>query len=124
MADYETTVTAFKMFGARVCIISDAMKACGLPDGEYELGGQPVFVKDGCATLANGTIAATINHARAIGEEGSIGINRICERQVIPFILQIFRSVRAPAGLKDRAMFAISSGVSSISCSNQRSVLL
>lgn len=79
MADYETTVTAFKMFGDRVCIISDAMKACGLPDGEYELGGQPVFVKDGSATLANGTIAATINPARAIGEEGSIRINRICE---------------------------------------------
>ena len=49
---------AFRLFGAdRVCLISDAMSACGMPEGKYSLGGQDVFVKDGLATLSNGTIA-------------------------------------------------------------------
>ena len=41
----------FNMFGPdRVCIISDAMQACGMPNGEYSLGGQKVFMTDGLAT--------------------------------------------------------------------------
>lgn len=50
---------AFDMFGVRLCLISDAMMACGMPNGEYELGGQQVFVEDGRATLANGTLAGS-----------------------------------------------------------------
>lgn len=50
----------FNMFGSdRVCIISDAMQACGMPNGEYSLGGQKVFMTDGLATLADGTIAGS-----------------------------------------------------------------
>lgn len=48
---------AFKMFGNRICLISDSMCACGMKDGVYMLGGQEVHVHDGKATLANGTIA-------------------------------------------------------------------
>ncbi len=49
---------AFKLFGEdRICLISDAMMACGMPDGAYSIGGQAVDVKDGKATLPNGTIA-------------------------------------------------------------------
>lgn len=49
---------AFRLFGAdRMCLISDAMSACGMPEGKYSLGGQDVYVKDGLATLAGGTIA-------------------------------------------------------------------
>lgn len=40
-------------------IISDSMSAAGCPNGEYELGGQKVFVRDGLATLENGTIAGS-----------------------------------------------------------------
>lgn len=51
---------AFKLFGReRICLISDAMRACGMPDGEYELGGQPVFVSEGKAILSDGTIAGS-----------------------------------------------------------------
>ncbi len=51
----------FRMFGEdRVCLISDAMRACGMPDGEYDLGGQTVHVMEGRATLRNGTIAGSI----------------------------------------------------------------
>lgn len=50
----------FAMFGAdRVILISDSMRATGLTDGQYTLGGQDVFVKGAKATLADGTIAGS-----------------------------------------------------------------
>lgn len=50
----------FQWFGKdRVCLISDSMRASGMPNGEYTLGGQKVIVKDGKATLENGTIAGS-----------------------------------------------------------------
>ncbi len=50
---------AFKLFPGRVCLISDALRCCGMPDGQYELGGQDVFLKGGIAKLADGTIAGS-----------------------------------------------------------------
>jgi N-acetylglucosamine-6-phosphate deacetylase len=49
-----------------IILISDAMMAAGKPDGEYTLGGQDVFVKEGKAVLKDGTIAGstlTLNKA-------------------------------------------------------------
>ena len=43
-------------------IISDSMRAAGHKDGEYDLGGQTVYVKDGKALLADGTIAASTSN--------------------------------------------------------------
>jgi len=90
----------FRALGAdRLVFISDSMRACGMPDGEYELGGQAVFVKGPVATLKDGTLAgsatclmgcvrkayefgipfenavkcASLNPARAIGEDGTRG---------------------------------------------------
>ena len=90
---------AFKLFPGRVCLISDALRCCGMPDGQYTRGGQDVFLKGGIARLADGTIAgsatnlydcmrkavafgipkeqailsATIVPAREIGRETEIG---------------------------------------------------
>lgn len=51
---------AFRLFGAeRFCLISDSLRCCGMPDGEYELGGQQVFLKENVARLADGTIAGS-----------------------------------------------------------------
>ena len=51
---------AFTMFGKeRIVLVSDAVRCCGLPDGEYELGGQAIFLAGGIAKLANGTIAGS-----------------------------------------------------------------
>lgn len=50
---------AFKMFPGRICLVSDALRCCGMPDGEYVLGGQPVFLKDNLARLADGVIAGS-----------------------------------------------------------------
>ena len=52
----------FNTFGAdHVCLIADSMMACGLPDGQYSLGGQAVTVKGPLATLTEqpGTIAGS-----------------------------------------------------------------
>ncbi len=38
----------------KVILITDAISAAGRPDGEYVLGGLPVIVKDGTATLKHG----------------------------------------------------------------------
>ncbi|MBQ6470861.1 MAG: amidohydrolase family protein [Victivallales bacterium] len=40
-------------------LITDAMRASGMPDGDYTLGGLPVVVKDGCARLATGQVAGS-----------------------------------------------------------------
>ena len=90
---------AFRLFPGRICLVSDALRCCGMPDGEYELGGQPVFLEKGVAKLKDGTIAgaacdlfadlqnavkfgiskeeailsATLNPAKAVGAEGEIG---------------------------------------------------
>ncbi len=53
---------AFKALGEdRTVIISDAMMAAGLPDGEYSLGGQRV-IKKGDARLADGTLAGSVTN--------------------------------------------------------------
>ena len=52
---------AFQILGDRAMVVSDCMRAGGLPEGEaYELGGQDVFVRDGKATLADGTLAGSV----------------------------------------------------------------
>ena len=51
---------AFRMFGpGRMILISDALRCCGMPDGQYELGGQQVYLSGGVARLADGTIAGS-----------------------------------------------------------------
>lgn len=53
--------TVFREVGDdRPVLISDSMRAAGMPDGPSSLGGQEVFVKDGKATLADGTIAGSV----------------------------------------------------------------
>lgn len=56
----------FGLFGAeRICLISDSMRACGLEDGTYDLGGQDVTVRGNVATLADGTIAGSVTDLAA-----------------------------------------------------------
>ena len=44
----------------KLTLITDAIRAKGLGDGESELGGQKVFVKNGEARLADGTLAGSV----------------------------------------------------------------
>ena len=93
----------FTWFGVnRVCLISDSMRAAGMPDGTYDLMGQTINVNDGKAflskdgyysiagsvtnladmcrravgfgiTLEDAVQAATINPARAVGLDNEVG---------------------------------------------------
>lgn len=55
--------TTFKIFGdGRIILISDSMRAAGLEDGEYTLGGQDVKVTGNRAVLADGTIAGSVTN--------------------------------------------------------------
>lgn len=50
----------FSLFGGeRMILVSDSLRCCGMPDGEYELGGQRIQLKDGLARLLNGTVAGS-----------------------------------------------------------------
>ena len=42
-----------------VLLVSDGTRAVGMPDGQYELGGQMTTVKSGIASLPDGTIAGS-----------------------------------------------------------------
>lgn len=53
---------AFRLFPGRICLVSDALRCVGMPDGEYELGGQTVLLKDNIARLADGTIAGSASN--------------------------------------------------------------
>ena len=51
---------AFRLFGAeRIVMISDSLRCCGMPDGDYELGGQSVHLAGCIARLPDGTIAGS-----------------------------------------------------------------
>lgn len=51
---------AFRVFGAdRIVLVSDSLRCCGCPDGDYELGGLPVKLQGGVARLLDGTIAGS-----------------------------------------------------------------
>lgn len=53
---------AFRLFPGRICLVSDALRCSGMPDGQYELGGQDIFLKGTLARLADGTIAGSASN--------------------------------------------------------------
>ncbi len=58
----------------RTVLISDAISAAGLPDGEYSLGGLKVIVKAGVARLESGALAgSTLTLDRAVRNVTSLG---------------------------------------------------
>ena len=74
----------FQMFGSdRVVLISDSMKATGLPDGKYSLGGQAVYVKNCKATLEDGTLAGSSTNLFA------------CMKKAVSFGIPIEEAIKA-----------------------------
>ena len=78
--------TVFKLFGPkRVILISDTMRAAGMSDGDYTLGGQAVTVKGKLATLADGTIAGSVTDLMS------------CMKTAVSFGIPLADAVRAAA---------------------------
>ena len=67
----------YKLKGRNMIIITDCTRAGGMPDGEYELGGQPIFVKGIVCTLADGTIAGSVLKLNS-------GVNNVIKNTSIP----------------------------------------
>ena len=52
-----------RLFGDKLVLISDSLRCAGMPDGDYTLGGQPITMKDGKATLkGSDTLAGSSIH--------------------------------------------------------------
>ena len=47
-----------RLFGEKLVLISDSLRCAGMPDGDYELGGLPITMTGGKATLRNSTTLA------------------------------------------------------------------
>ena len=52
-----------QLFGEKLVLISDSLRCAGMPDGDYELGGQPITMTNGRATLTGtNTLAGSSIH--------------------------------------------------------------
>jgi N-acetylglucosamine-6-phosphate deacetylase len=76
----------------RVALITDAIQAAGLPDGDYVLGEQPIVVRDGVARNPAGSLAgSTLTMDRAV---------QVCVREAgIPLIDALAMASATPAAL-------------------------
>ena len=55
-----TVLALWRMFGReRMILVSDSMRATGLSDGDYDLGGQKMTVRDGVARTQDGALAGS-----------------------------------------------------------------
>ena len=88
---------AYRLAGARLVLITDSMEATGCPDGEYQIAGNPVTVKDGKARTHDGAIAgSTLTMWQAV--------TNLSDYAGIPFEDALYAATMAPAleiGLED-----------------------
>jgi N-acetylglucosamine-6-phosphate deacetylase len=102
----------FQWFGEdRVLLISDAMMALGLPDGGYSLGGQSVRVRDGKATLADGTLAGSATDLLS------------CVRKAVSFGIPLASAVKA-ASYNPARSIGIDDSAGSISVGKRADLIL
>ena len=72
----------------RVALISDAIRACGMPDGTYKLYGYDLTVADGSARLANGTLAGSVlTMSRAV--QNMVELAGLPIERVIPMATEV-----------------------------------
>jgi N-acetylglucosamine-6-phosphate deacetylase len=77
----ETALLAWRAAGGRLALVSDAVAAAGMGDGEFWLGSVRVFSSDGVVRRQDGTLAGTVLtmieavrslHALGAGLEGAV----------------------------------------------------
>jgi N-acetylglucosamine-6-phosphate deacetylase len=103
---------AFKTYGLdRVVLVSDAMRACGLGNGSYQLGGQIVLVASDMATLPDGTLA------------GSIASLMQCVQRAVMFGIPTASAIKA-ASYNPACVAGLESEIGSIAIGKQADLLL
>lgn len=83
---------AFRLFPGRICLISDALRCCGMADGSYSLGGQEILLSGGVARLTGGAIA------------GSAADLHQCMRRAVSFGIPREQAVWAATALPARVI--------------------
>ena len=70
-----------KVKGDKMVLITDCTRGGGMPDGEYTLGGQPIFLKGIECRLADGTIAGSVlklnNAVKNVLDHTSLPVNEV-----------------------------------------------
>lgn len=102
---------AFAMFPGRIVLISDSMRAAGLGDGNYTLGGQQVHVSGKLAALSDGTIAGSVTNLYD------------CMRTAVSFGIPLEEAVAA-AAMNPAKSIGIYDEVGSITVGKRADVLL
>lgn len=74
----------------KLTLITDAMRAKGIPDGVSELGGQTVYVKNGEARLADGTLAGSVLRMNR-------ALQNVVEKVGVPFTQAVDYATKNPA---------------------------
>lgn len=74
----------------KITLITDAIRAKGNGEGESELGGQKVFVKDGQARLCDGTLAGSVLKM-------NVAVKNMVEKAGVPFTDAIDFATANPA---------------------------
>lgn len=104
----------FRLFGAeRVILISDSLRATGMPDGQYLLGGQEIDVYGNRATLAG--------HPETLA--GSVTSLMGCLRQAVYFGIPLADAVRACTYNPARSV-GMENRIGSIAVGKEASVLM
>lgn len=89
---------AFRLFAGRVCLVSDALRCCGMAEGTYELGGQRVTMRGGAAYLPDGTLAGAASDLYA-GLQNAVAFGIAREEAILSATLRPAQVV----GAQDRA---------------------
>ncbi len=74
----------------KLVLVTDAMRAKGIPDGVSELGGQTVYVKDGQARLEDGTLAGSVLRMNR-------ALQNLVEKVGVPFTQAVDCATKNPA---------------------------
>ncbi len=82
----------------RIALVTDAIRACGMPDGKYKLYEHEITVAGGAARLANGTLAGSVLTMRR-------AVQNMVELAGLPLELVLPLATEVPArilGVSDR----------------------
>jgi len=94
----ETVRVAFAAARERIVLVTDAIAAAGLDDGDYRLGDVEVQVTDGAVRRGDGTLAGSaLTMADAVRNTISLGV---------PFLDAVTAATATPAGLVGHAALA------------------
>ncbi len=95
-----------RLFGEKLVLISDSLRCAGMPDGDYELGGLPITMTGGKATLRGSTTLAGSSVHLMDGLRRAVSFG-------VPLEAAVYAATAAPARVirRDKEIGALSPGM-------------